>query len=293
MSEIGQALPPALAKLSEPAEKPHGPRGAMGKDDFMKLLMAQLQNQDPLKPMDHQEFAAQLAQFSSLESLTNINKSIDGLHSGFGEEAKLQAVGMIGKKVQASGNEVELIKGENVTIDGNLPEDVVPTKVVIYNPDGQLVRQMELAGSQSNKQIIWDGKDENGSSLPSGKYKFTVHGVGMNGESREGASTVSGLVTGVEMEGKTPVLLVQTPSGKSKIEWAKVGQINMDDTPPQGQKTTTAMLPRKVINEESQPRELIAENAAEDMGDNARPPTISEVPWEQLTQTNPMTNFRP
>ncbi|MGU9537301.1 flagellar hook assembly protein FlgD, partial [Proteus mirabilis] len=76
-------------------------------------LMTQLQHQDPLNPMDHKEFSAQLAQFSSLEQLTNIGNGIQGLKGEMGSDAKLQALGFIGKKVQAAGGELEF--KENVT----------------------------------------------------------------------------------------------------------------------------------------------------------------------------------
>ena len=90
MNEVTASIPAHL--MADPREQQPKAKNALGKDDFLKLLMAQLQNQDPLKPMDHQEFVAQLAQFGSLEQLTNIQKGIEGLHSGIGDEAKLSAL---------------------------------------------------------------------------------------------------------------------------------------------------------------------------------------------------------
>ena len=104
MNEISSAIP---AHLMEPdTANVAKSRNVMGKDDFLKLLMAQLRNQDPLKPMDHQEFATQLAQFGQLEQLTNIGSGIQGLRTGMGEGSKLQALGMIGKRLSVTINEI-------------------------------------------------------------------------------------------------------------------------------------------------------------------------------------------
>src|SRR4051794_3847714 len=104
MNDITNVLPASTQTPGTESAASHQ-RNALGKDDFMKLLMTQLRHQDPLKPMDQQEFAAQLAQFGSLEQLTNIGAGIQNLRTGMGEGAKLQALGMIGKRVQATGNE--------------------------------------------------------------------------------------------------------------------------------------------------------------------------------------------
>ena len=157
MNEIAAGIPAHL--MADPKVDQAKAKNVMGKDDFMKLLMVQLQNQDPLKPMDHHEFAAQLAQFGSLEQLTNIHKGIEGLHSGMGDEAKLSALGMIRKKVQAAGNEVELLEGQSVTLTHGSKENVQPVKAQIYTDGGKIVREIELSSKPGSQEIQWDGKD--------------------------------------------------------------------------------------------------------------------------------------
>ena len=115
-------------------------KNTLGKDDFMKLLMTQLRYQDPLKPMDHEQFAAQLAQFGSLEQLSNIGTGIQGLKTGMGEGSKLQALGMIGKQVKASSNEIDLKEGAGVAIPRPAQSRRDPTQVMIFSPDGNIVR---------------------------------------------------------------------------------------------------------------------------------------------------------
>lgn len=88
------------------------PKKEMGKDDFLMLLTKQLQNQDPMKPMDNTEFVAQMANFSSLEQMANMNKSLQAFISNTNESYKFQAMGMLGKKVTAQiSGQTEVISG--------------------------------------------------------------------------------------------------------------------------------------------------------------------------------------
>src|SRR5687767_7073610 len=122
MKEVSAAIPSHLMK--DARDEAGKAKNVMGKDDFMKLLMTQLRHQDPMKPMDHHEMGTQLAQFSQLEQLSNIGAGIQGLRSDRGDDAKLQAIGMIGKRVQAAGNDVNLVEGEAVTLRPNIKGDV-------------------------------------------------------------------------------------------------------------------------------------------------------------------------
>lgn len=195
----------------------------------MKLLMTQLTHQDPLKPMDHEQFSAQLAQFSSLEQLTNIGQGIQGLRTGQGDEAKLQALSMIGKSVRAPGNEVQLVEGQSVAIRHSFGPEVTPTKASIYDSNGKLVREMSIPKGKGS-DITWDGKNTDGGQLPAGKYTFRVTGTGKNGDAQDAGAEVTGKVTGMEMDGQVPTLIVQTPSGQTKVDLAKIKHVLLDES---------------------------------------------------------------
>jgi len=204
----------------------------MGKDDFLKLLMTQLKHQDPLNPMDQKDFSAQLAQFSSLEQLSNIGSGIKDLRSGIGDETKLNGMAMIGKTVQASGNEVELVSGQpvNLKIDTG-SGDVQPTRVSIYDGGGKLVRDLALDKNLMSGDIAWDGKTQEGMELPSGRYTFRVAAVDRQGQPREINPELTGRVTGVDLGGKEAVLLVQTARGQSRIEMSKIHHVSAEGPP--------------------------------------------------------------
>ncbi len=113
-------LPPAAQVLAPKAkESLDGTTGGLGKDDFMKLLLVQMGNQDPLKPMEDKEFIAQLAQFNSLEQMQQVNKSISNLVAA---QAVTQASGLLGRQVQASGiNGIVTGEVRAITISGGTP----------------------------------------------------------------------------------------------------------------------------------------------------------------------------
>jgi flagellar basal-body rod modification protein FlgD len=227
MKEVTASLPAHL-KMDDREIGPKA-KNTMGKDDFMKLLMAQLQNQDPLKPVDHHEFVAQLAQFGSLEQLTNIQKGIEGLHSGSSEESKVSALSMIGKRIEAVGSQVELLEGQAVTLSYTPRSDLTPIKAQIYTEGGKLLREIELGGKVDPKGIQWDGKDLEGRAVPTGRYTFRVQGVDAHGQAQEFGTELAGKVVGVEMNGKNPLIVVKTASGNTKIELAKIKNVSADD----------------------------------------------------------------
>lgn len=228
MEEIRNAgIPEHLLRESGP---PLAPKNQMGKNEFMTLLMTQIQHQDPLKPMEHTEFISQLAQFSTLEQLTGIEKGIQNLQSGAGDQAKLQALGMIGKQVQANGNQVELEEGKPMNIPFAFEGETRPVRAVIYDTSGKLVRTIDLASRGSSvRDFIWDGKNDEGEVQVPGKYTFSVLGLTQDGKVQEVGSDIKGKVKGVVVEGALPTLLVETPSGERRIEMNQIRQVAREE----------------------------------------------------------------
>ncbi len=152
----------------------------LGKDDFLKLLTVQLQHQDPLEPQDNTEMVAQLAQFSSLEQLENMNRN---LASSLDLDLILTqvlnntaAAGLIGKSVLAGGNSVMLEEsGEAVPIRFDLAANAESLTVAIYDESGTLVRTIEQKGVEAGRQSVeWDGKNSSGKGVSEGTYTFRV-----------------------------------------------------------------------------------------------------------------------
>ncbi len=179
----------------------------MDQNDFLTLLVAQLEHQDPLSPMDDKDMTAQLAQFSSLEQLTNINTGIKSLVDSQSSNSMLNAVAFIGKGVKADGNSLSKSGGSSSTVYYSLGETVANMQVNIYADDGSLVRTDVIGSKQAGEyQYNWDGKDTSGKTLADGTY-----GVAIVAEDASGApvlvqSKISGEVTGLVSSNGTTML---------------------------------------------------------------------------------------
>lgn len=180
----------------------------LGKEDFLKLLIIQLQYQDPFSPLENQEFMAQLAQFSSLEQLQNVNSNLQANFLLTQSLNNSLATNLIGKRVIALGNEAYLSgdEGEEITFD--LSEDAGVT-VEIYDTEGNLVRTLKGGALSSGRnQIHWDGNDSDGNSLPAGNYSFEVKATNSDNNPVDVTTYSTGLVTGIKFEGGNAVLML-------------------------------------------------------------------------------------
>jgi flagellar basal-body rod modification protein FlgD len=170
----------------------------LGKDQFMTLLVAQLQNQDPLNPMDSTGFTSQLAQFSSLEQLQNINSNLGDLGTTQAALSDAQAVSFIGKTVISSGSEFEVINGLPDGIHFNLKDDAVAVKVGIYDAAGDFVAAIDKAQMPAGEQTVdWDGMNQSGGKVPDGKYRFEVLAIDTAKQAVGVDTYINGKVTGV------------------------------------------------------------------------------------------------
>ncbi len=186
----------------------------LGKDDFLKLLTVQLQNQDPMEPQDNTEMVAQLAQFSSLEQLENMNQN---LASSLDLDLILtqvlnntSAAGLIGKSVLANGNAVEVAAaGDDTTVNFDLAANADSLTVTIYDESGALVRTIEHGGMEAGRQSLeWDGKDSAGNDVAAGAYTFKVAATDGEGNSIDVSPLVMGSVDVVKFVNGEAVLVL-------------------------------------------------------------------------------------
>lgn len=179
----------------------------MGKDDFLTLFIAQLENQDPLSPMDDTQTLAQLAQFSSLEQLTNISEALDGLADSLSEMQQVGATSYIGKTVMASGSSIALADGKASEVTYAVPADATGVYAHIYDADGNLIRSVEIGDvEQGQYEFTWDGKDTSGDVCDDGTYYVAFTGTDADGDYLSISTMVEGTVTGVAMSDGEVVL---------------------------------------------------------------------------------------
>lgn len=183
----------------------------MDKDAFLKLLSHQLQNQDPMEPMDQKKFAADLAQFSQLEQLANLNSKMDSMGSNTGNEAKFHGASFLGTEILTQGTTVNYSgKGEWVNIPFSLPENAKEVIVRLYDSSNQLVAEMKRENMEKgNHTLTWDGEMNDGTPALEDEYRMEVLGHNERGESFRAQTQSSGKVTGVSFERGETILALE------------------------------------------------------------------------------------
>ena len=152
--------------------------------DFLQLMTTQLKNQDPTKPLDGQQFMAQLAQFSTLNGIIEMKASLDSLTQSLQSMNTLQASNLVGHSVLVDGDKAYLNAGEPVGGRANITETVNNLTVVVTDAAGGEVRRINLGAKPSGAvDFQWDGLDGKGARSAPGLYTFRVEGTVANGKS--------------------------------------------------------------------------------------------------------------
>tara|TARA_B100000953_G_C17928672_1_gene393176 strand:+ start:65 stop:730 length:666 start_codon:yes stop_codon:yes gene_type:complete len=170
----------------------------MGKDDFLTLLIAQLSAQDPLDPMEAQEFSAQLAQFSALEQMTNVNSNLETLQKLETALQNTSSVNLIGKIVESYGNTFNHSENAAETLSYSLASDAEVVRIDIFDIEGNQVDVVRLGSqTQGKNNASWDGFDKHGNPLPAGTFSYEVRAENKAGDPVEVDTFSSGLVSDV------------------------------------------------------------------------------------------------
>ncbi len=203
IDDIGSVFVPNAGGVPAPSLTPTNPGGDLGKDEFLQLLVAQLRYQDPMNPANPEEFASQLAQFSSLEQMLNISESIDAMavsNAGLADEVRAgTALTAIGQTVHALGDQV--VVGEDPS-EATVSFAVGPTGgaavLKIYTQDGREVGTRELGAIDGGKNTISLG--EAGEGLDPGVYRYEVE-VTFQGEPVGVQTLTTATIDGVRFGG--------------------------------------------------------------------------------------------
>jgi flagellar basal-body rod modification protein FlgD len=190
----------------------------MGKDSFMKMMIAQMKHQDPTNPMQSHELAAQLAQFSSVEQLQNVNQSLDEMKAGQKPTESFQALNFIGKAVSGDSSKLVRVKGDKThDFSYTLGGDAKEAKFKVRNSAGEIIRTVDLKElKQGANSFTWNGMDDRGSAAPAGEYQFFLEATAANGQKLGVKTDFEGIISGLNYTPEGPVLLVGTQSVKLK-----------------------------------------------------------------------------
>jgi len=196
------------------------PNDSLDQSDFMQLLIAQLQNQDPLNPMDSSQFAAQLAQFSSLEQLTQINQTLQQQAQG-ASTASVEAVSLIGKQVTGASGTLSVQNGVPSTLSYQLAGAGV-VQATISDANGNPVANVNLGQENAGSYSFNLASAPGAPKLPDGTYSVTLQVTPAGGVPSQVNTNVTGVVTGVDLTATPPVLLI----GNSRLPLGSVQSVS-------------------------------------------------------------------
>jgi flagellar basal-body rod modification protein FlgD len=230
----------------------------LDKDAFFKLMIAQMKNQDPTNPLKSHEMAAQLANFSSLEQMQNMNSTLTEMKAAQKPSENYQALNLIGKAVSGDSSKVTRSVGDkDHEFRFNLPMDTTEAKIKVFNADGEVVRNYDLkALKKGENKFSWNGEDERGQSLPAGEYKFSIEAKA--GEKKVAVKTdFDGVISGINYTNEGPVLLV----GNQTIKMRDVRKITDPSLMSNDQKVNT--VTEQDLKKETAPKETKTEGNTE------------------------------
>lgn len=235
MNEIGNNN--VLADLSISQKTQEKPKSnELGQDAFLKLMITQMENQDPLSPQENTEFIAQLAQFSSVESLDKLNNQFTNFSSSFVANQALQASSLVGRSVSVPGDTAVLHENDVVSTSVAIPASSSDVNVNIYNSSGSLVDQIPLGTQPEGEMTMrWDGShvEVNGAlqdwssshaeGLPPGQYRVEVS-ASIEGRETQLDTAVSANVNSVTVGANGTLTL--NLAGLGAVSLADVRQFN-------------------------------------------------------------------
>jgi flagellar basal-body rod modification protein FlgD len=185
-------------------------------DRFLKLLVTQLKNQDPMNPMENAEMTMQLAQMSTVEGINNLNASMESLLSGYQSAQTLQATALIGRQVLTEGDVMSLADGlAGGAVELASAADKVTVKVL--DGAGRVIDTIDLGAQAAGElRFAWDGTDAAGNVMPNGSYRFAV------------SAEAGGSGVGTTQYALVAVNSVRLLDGRVSLEFSGIGERDLD-----------------------------------------------------------------
>ncbi len=212
-----QNNPVAANPLASTAKAAASDSTAATQDRFLKLLVTQMKNQDPLNPLDNAQVTSQLAQLSTVTGIDKVNATLEALKGSFQSNQSLQAAGMIGRGVFVPGAAVALTGGKAL-LGVELAQPADNVQITIRDAAGKAIRKIDLGAQQAGiLPLQWDGKTDSGSVAADGKYTFEV--AAARGSQQAGAVT---LAFGT-------VASVSTGAAGVKLNLPDIGAVDLSD----------------------------------------------------------------
>ncbi len=206
-------------------EKPKKQDQQLQQEQFLKLLTTQLTHQDPLKPMENGEFLGQMAQFSTVSGIQDLQKSFNDFAESISSDQALQAAGLVGRYISAPSDQALLSAGGDVSGEIDLPGSTPNLEVTIVDPySGEQIRTLQLGNHAAGKvPFTWDGFNDNGELVDPGVYNIQVEGS-LDGKNTQMQANIKSKVESVTMGSGSHSLKVNL-SGLGPVSFNQIQQI--------------------------------------------------------------------
>lgn len=194
--------------------------GARGDDeltqsDFLELMIAQIQNQNPTNPADTAQFTSQIADFSVVEGVTELNESFAQFTDAFTGQTNIDAVGLVGRSVTTGTNTGLLEEGSQISATIDLPQQSPLVNLIVQDETGAVVSQTQLGGLESGQhQVVWDGTDDEGNPVEPGIYRLSTE-ASIDGQNQGVITNVHNEVQSVTLDNQTGGFELQLANGSS------------------------------------------------------------------------------
>ena len=189
----------------------------LGQEDFLKLMLAQFQNQDPFKPMENGEFLGQMAQFSTVQGLDDLNNRFESLATSLGDNQAIGAVQLIGREAMFESSQFALAEtgdGATAALDTSYPGTVT---VEISDAAGQLVRRMNVESDPAGgNRFAWDGVTDEGTQAEAGVYNIRAY-TAIDGQETAIALQVAARINGISLGGAQGATLNVAGLGERRL----------------------------------------------------------------------------
>ncbi len=199
-------------------------------DVFLQILTTQLRNQNPLDPLDTNQFTQQLVQFTGVEQQLKTNEFLQAMMTATQNASNSEAVSYVGKMVTASGTKAELVNGRaswNFAV-----EEPANLNVTVRDMDGNVVFTKTGAVEEGESIFNWDGVSNDGRKQEEGSYTITIEARNQDGKLIDVATEMTGEVTGVDFTGSEPVLIVGTARVNMSAVLSVRAKTEADDADP-------------------------------------------------------------
>jgi flagellar basal-body rod modification protein FlgD len=200
--------------------------GTLGGTDFITLMLAQLQNQDPTSPVDSNTFLTQLAQLSEVQGITSLNTSFGALSTALTSNQAMQASSLLGHQALVNSSTATIAAGATVTGAVNVPQSTSQVTLSITNSAGAVVSQINLgAQSAGLANFSWNGTTGSGSQAPAGTYTLAATYAGATSGSTAATTLVNGTVESVSMGAGSSGLTLNV-AGVGSVPFSSLQQIS-------------------------------------------------------------------